>query len=118
MGTKQNTAIVAGLLALLATPALAEEYIGLVKRTSGEVRIERDGTQWAASRGTDLKRGDRLVTGPDGHAQIAMRAAASLSVGPDSDVDLDRFAPLPAQRSVPSLLQRLTSFLALNRQRN
>ena len=116
MRSKLNATLAAGL-ALLASSALAQEYIGVVKRTSGQVVIERDGDRLAPSRGTELQRGDRLVTGPDGYTQVALRTAASLTVGPDSDVPLDRYVPQQPQRFVPSLVQRLTSFLALNRQR-
>jgi hypothetical protein len=109
--------VVAGLM--LAAPALAQESIGSVKRAVGEVRIERDGAQLPPSRGMEVKRGDHVVTGPDGYIQVALRDTASVGIGPDSSVPLDRFAPtLPAQPQQPGLLQRLTSLLTLSRHPN
>lgn len=110
----------AAALALTATCALAQEPIGVVKRSQGHVVIERAGVPIAPQHGTEVHRGDRLVTGADGSATISMRRAASISVGPHTAVALDRFAaedkPI-AERPAPRILQSLASFFAVNRQR-
>ena len=105
--------------ALVATSALAQETIGVVKRSKGEVAIERAGMQIAPKPGTEVLRGDHLVTGPDGYASLSMSRAAAISVGPSTEVALDHYAAenSTASRLAPRILQSLASFFAVNRQR-
>lgn len=79
------------VVALMATSALADEPIGVIKRSSGQVAIERAGMQIPPVAGTTVQRGDRVITGPDGAVSVAIRGAAPLRVGADADVALDRF---------------------------
>ncbi len=80
------------VIAFVATSAFAEEAIGVVKRASGQVTIERAGVQIPPAAGTQLQRGDRVITGQDGAVNVAIRGAAPIRVGADADVALDRFA--------------------------
>lgn len=109
-----------GVLVLFATAALAQDDIGVVNRSRGEVIIERGGVQVTPASGQAVQRGDRLITGADGYASISMHRAASVSIGPDTAVALDRYAaedaPL-AQKPAPRILQGLASFLAVNKKR-
>ena len=107
------------LLAVLALPAMAQDTIGVIKRSSGEVAIARDGVQIEAPKGTELLKGDRIITGPGGYAAISMRRQVQLNVGPDADVALDRFAAesLFASRPAPAILKGLASFFAVKLQR-
>lgn len=118
MTSKLNVAV-AALLALLATSALAQDPIGIVKRIKGDVVIDRAGVQVAPVAGTEVFRGDRLITGAAGYASISMHRAASLAVGPDTAIALQRFAPADkvVEKPAPRILQSLASFLAVNRQR-
>jgi hypothetical protein len=107
-------------LAVLAASAYAQQAIGVVKRSKGEVRVQRAGAQLTVAKGTALQRGDRLLTGRDGYAYIDIHGAAPIAVGPETNVALDRFAPddkRVSQRTAPRLLQSLASYLALNRHR-
>lgn len=79
------------VIAFMATSALADEAIGVIKRTSGQVILERAGVQIPPTAGTQVQVGDRVITGPDGAASVAIRGAAPVRVGPDADVALDRF---------------------------
>ena|SRR5687767_2291700 len=106
---------VAAAFSLAAVSASAQDAIGVLKRSSGQVFIERDGVKLTPTKGVELIRGDRLITGSDGYAQIKLHGAAPLSVSPDADVSLDRY--LVGQAPPPGLLERLTSFLAVNRLR-
>ena len=108
----------ATVLLLWGAAALAQDAIGVVKRTRGPAVIERAGEQLPAARGTPLQHGDRIVTGAKAYVDITMRGAA-LSVGPQADVSLDRFAPEQPQsaQSVPPILQGLASLLSINRAR-
>ena len=107
-------------IAFAAGNALAQDTIGVVKRASGEVLIERAGATMKAGKGTPLQHGDRLTTGKDAYAYVDMHGAAPLAIGPETTVSLDRFSgddKRVVHRSGPRLLQSLASFLALNRQR-
>jgi hypothetical protein len=112
--------VLAAVFGLLAASSLAQEVIGVVKSSKGDVVIERAGVQVTPTRGTEVHRGDRLITGSGSHATVAMRRAAPVSIGPDNNVALDRFAAgeIPVvKRPAPAILQGLASFLAVNRQR-
>jgi hypothetical protein len=118
MGTLKVS--LAALLVLTAMSVAAEDAIGLVKRTKGDVMLERQGVRARAAKGTEVYRGDHLITSKDGYAYVEMRGAAPVAIGPETDVALDRFAAdekRAVSRSAPRLLQSLASYFALNRQR-
>lgn len=124
MGTSRKVLLgltVATALTLLAASAHSQQQsIGVVKRIKGEVLVQRAGAQLPVAKGTELRRGDRLLTGRDGYAYIDIHGAAPIAVGPETNVGLDRFVPDEKRvtaRSAPRLLQGLASFLALNRHR-
>jgi hypothetical protein len=107
------------LLALWATSALSQDAIGVIKRAHGQAVIERSGTKLPAVRGTQVRKGDRIVTGARGNVDITMRGGA-LSVGPHANVAVDRFAPEETQSArspMPSMLKGLVSWLSVNRSR-
>jgi hypothetical protein len=124
-GTGARRKILLGLtvatgLGLLAASAYAQQSIGLVKRSKGEVLVERAGAQLRVAKGSELHRGDRLLTGRDGYAYIDIHGAAPIAVGPEMNVALDRFVRDERRvttRSTPRLLQGLASFFTLNRHR-
>ena len=92
----------------------------MVKRSYGHVVLERGAEQIVPKAGTQIMQGDRLITGEDGYASISMRRAASVSVGANSAVPLDRYAADTApvvRKPAPRILQSLASFFAVNRQR-
>ena len=109
----------AALLLLVATAVLAQEGIGVLKRYRGDVAIERGGMRLKAVKGTELQRGDRLITGDKAYAYVEMRGTGPLAVGPETEVALDRFAGETKRvtHRAPRLLQGLASYLALNRHR-
>lgn len=79
------------LLILMGSARAADEPAGLVKKTFGSVRIERNGTVVAVAVGTAVMAKDRIVTGSDGSVGITLKDDTLLSVGPDSVTALDRF---------------------------
>lgn len=111
--------MVATVLALLASPLLAQQPVGVVKRAGGSVVIDRGALQVVPKAGTEILRGDRVITGPDGHVSVSLYTAGSLSVGPDTAFEPERYVPdqRPVKKPAPALLQGLASFLAVNRQR-
>jgi hypothetical protein len=112
--------VVAVALGLFAASVAAQGTIGVVKRSKGEVVVERGDLRVRVVKGTELLRGDRLVTSQDGYAYVQMRGATPIAIGPDTQVTLDRFASdenRVAHRSAPRLLQGIASYLAVNRHR-
>jgi hypothetical protein len=107
-------------LALATANVAAEDTIGLVKRSNGEVIVERGGVTIKAEKGTRLQHGDRLTTGKGAYAYVEMRGATPLAIGPETTVAVDRYVTddkRVAHRSAPRLLQSLASYFTLNRQR-
>ena len=119
MGTTWK-ALLAAALAIAAASALADEPIGVIKRSKGDVRIERAGEHIPGAKGTLIQWGDRVITGPDAYASVTMRRTAPITLGPGNDVVLDRYAAderPTVKRPAPPILQSLASFLAVNKQR-
>ncbi len=73
-----------------ALPVLADA--GAVQFVSGEVRIlHPDGRETVAIKGTRIREGDTVITGGDGHAQLAMADEALLSLRPDTSLRFDAY---------------------------
>ena len=109
----------AAALAMGAGAVSADESIGVVKRAGGDVQIQRADIVLPTAKGTLLRKGDRVITGGNGHVAIAMRGR-ELNIGPGADVALDRYAPddmVAAPASRPMIAQGLASLLGMNRHR-
>jgi hypothetical protein len=88
------TMLVIGAAGSVLAPARAraeEKGIGLVKKTSGEVVIERGDERLAAAVGMSVFQKDRIVTGRDGAIGLTLADNAMLSAGPDSVLELETF---------------------------
>jgi hypothetical protein len=80
------------LMLMVALPALAADDAGMIKTSSGSVRIERNGQKISAAAGTHVFTGDLVITGTDGSVGITLRDNTLLSAGPKSTLVLNRFA--------------------------
>jgi len=80
----------AALFAL--TPAAWAESAGMIKTTKGTANIERSGQKIAALVGATVETGDRIVTGADSSVGITLHDNTMLSAGPNSTLDLNKFA--------------------------
>ncbi len=80
------------VLALLGNVAWAADDAGIVKTSKGNVAVERGGQKSDAPVGTRIFASDRIVTGTDGSVGITLRDNTLLSAGPNSIVDLNKFA--------------------------
>jgi hypothetical protein len=112
--------IMALVFACATAPVAAQDAIGSVQRAEGDVLVQRGGERIKAEKGTILYQGDRLITGKSAYAYVEISGAAPLTVGPETDVSLDRFASggkNMARLSTPGLMEGLASYLAVNRQR-
>lgn len=94
--------LVAVLLAALpsfswALPAADEAVIGVVRNCSGAALVLRAGQAIPAAEGMKLRAGDALSTGADGSLGVILRDNSSLSIGPDSNVVVEKFLFSPAE---------------------
>jgi len=96
-GIRRSAAILAGLLAA-ATPALAEQPspAGYVKVASGSAFIVRQDATVTARPGEPVFATDALRTGVDGAVGVTLKDDTRLSLGPSSEVRLERYVYAPA----------------------
>lgn len=80
------------LLAMLPALLSAQEAAGTLKSLRGQAMIERAGIKRQAKLGESLFPKDRILTGADGYASVGLRDQSSLSIGPNSDVDLTKYS--------------------------
>ena len=90
--------LVTVLLGAASIPADAEtpESAGRIKVVSGTVEIVRGTTTLPATVGTFVLESDRIRTGPNGRVGLTLRDDTRLSLGPDSELALNRFQYAPA----------------------
>jgi hypothetical protein len=87
----------------VVTPAIARAQqaeptaAGRIKIASGAVFIVRAGATIPAQAGHPVFEADTLRTGPDGRLGITLKDDTRLSLGPSSEIRLDRFAYAPAE---------------------
>ena len=70
---------------------------GRIKIASGAVFIVRGGQTIPAQAGQPVFEADALRTGPDGRLGLTLKDDTRLSLGPSSEIRLDRFAFAPAE---------------------
>lgn len=81
------------LVAALAAAAFAASAadIGQIKISRGTVTLERKGQSLPATPGTRVEAGDVVRTGPDSSVGLTMSDNSLLSLGPNSELALDRY---------------------------
>jgi hypothetical protein len=85
--------ICAGALSCVILPAgAAGSDIAQFKVAKGSVQIQRAGQLIPAHVGTHLRANDTVLTGADGAAGITFVDNSLLSVGPNSELAIDRYA--------------------------
>jgi hypothetical protein len=79
--------------AVLAWPgaAAAQDPIGQIKTASGMASVMHAGASEPAAPGVRVFQADVVVTGPDGSVGITFADNSRLSLGPSSQLVLDRF---------------------------
>jgi hypothetical protein len=85
-----GSALAAAFAVAFASPALAAD-IGQIKNAKGEVSVERAGQAQPGSVGLRLQTSDVVRTGADGSVGISMSDNSLLSLGPNSQLSLDRY---------------------------
>ncbi len=86
------------LVCAVATPVLAQErpVAGRIKVSTGAAFIVRDGAQIPAELGQTVFEADGLRTGGDGKIGVTLNDDTRLSLGPNSELKLERFTYAPA----------------------
>ena len=89
--------VAAGLLLFCAMflesrMAMAQTVAGSFLSVNGQVQIQRaGGAAIGAASGVGVNVGDRIITGPGGHAVIMLNDQSRLELGPASNITLDQF---------------------------
>ena len=93
-------------LVLFAAPAFAQQMVaGRVKVASGAAFVVRGGTSVPAQAGDVLYEADTLRTGADGRLGVSLKDDTRVSLGPSSEVRVDKFAYAPAEGQIGLVLR-------------
>jgi hypothetical protein len=68
---------------------------GTISTASGNVEVQRGSSTTPASSGTPVSVGDRIVTGPGGHAVITLTDGSQLELGESSNLVIDNHSLAP-----------------------
>ena len=95
------------LVCALAAPSIAQErpVAGRIKVATGATFIVRDGSQIPAQVGQTVFESDELRTGGDGKVGVTLNDDTRLSLGPNSELKLERFTYTPADRGFGLVLK-------------
>src|SRR5262245_22177585 len=93
---------VVALCAVLVTLAFgtaegATPTVGFVKIVEGTATVARGDQTLPARPGLALEEGDVLRTGADSHLGVVLRDDTRISLGPDTELRIDRFVYAPAK---------------------
>ena len=102
------------LFVLVTTQAFGQQpgAAGRVKVASGAAFIVRTGGLVPAQAGQIVYQADALRTGAGGRIGITLKDDTRLSLGPNSEVRLDRFAYAPAENQVGLVLRVVRGIVA------
>lgn len=78
-------------VAAIASPALSSESIGTIHSVKGTASVHRGATTLPAAIGTSLLRGDLVRTGKPGAVGIVLTDDTTLSLGPNSELELKEY---------------------------
>jgi len=106
--------VAALLFVLMAKPAFSQQPVdvGRIKVVTGSAFIVRAGALVPAQAGQAVFQADGLRTGAGGRVGITLRDDTRLSLGPNSEVRLDRFAYAPAESQVGFVLRIIRGVVA------
>ena len=100
------------VLATTAVSAQEPAAVGRIKIASGSVFIVRAGGLVPAKAGQDVFEADGLRTGPDGRVGITLKDDTRVSLGPSSEVRLDRFVYAPGDGQLGFVLRMVRGVAA------
>jgi len=88
-----------------ARTARAQSAADTISSASGGVQIERGGAILAATPGTPVKQGDKIVSGAEGDAVVILSDGSQLELRPSTTITLDQYTsggPTPTRVSLAS----------------
>jgi hypothetical protein len=88
--------VVVLLTTILATRGFAQTVAGTISTASGAVQVQRGATVTGVSPGAAVNVGDRVITGPGGHAIVTLTDGSQLELGESSNLVIDNHALAPA----------------------
>jgi hypothetical protein len=100
------------LILAAAGPALGQTAAGRIKTVSGAAFVVRQGVEQAATPGQEVFEADALKTGADGRLSVTLKDETRLSLGPNSDVRLEKFTYAPAASQLGFTLRIARGLLA------
>jgi hypothetical protein len=100
------------VLATTAVSAQQPAAVGRIKIASGSVFIVRASGLVPAKAGQDVFEADGLRTGPDGRVGITLKDDTRVSLGPSSEVRLDRFVYAPGDGQLGFVLRMVRGVAA------
>ena len=109
LGRPETGALVALCIALFAlvlgSAEAAPPTVGFVKVVNGAATVARGDQTLPARPGLALEEGDVLRTGADGQLGVVLRDDTRVSLGPDTEIRIDRFVFAPAQGQLGLVLK-------------
>jgi len=100
------------LVLAAAGPALGQTAAGRIKTVSGTAFVGRQGSEIAAVAGQPVFEADALRTGADGRLALTLKDETRLSLGPNSDVRLEKFLYAPGEARLGFTLRIARGLLA------
>ena len=99
MANSRSWVVAFTLVCAVATPVIAQErpVAGRIKVSTGSAFVVRDGAQTPAQVGQIVYEADGLRTGSDGKVGVTLNDDTRLSLGPNSELKLERFTYAPAE---------------------
>jgi hypothetical protein len=95
------------MVVLMTSPAYGQQptAAGRIKVVSGSVFVVRGGATEPAQAGQVVYEADTLRTGADGRLGVTLNDDTRVSLGPGSELRLDRFAYAPAESQLALVLR-------------
>ncbi len=93
------------LLGVALASAAAAEPVGTVKIAQGTAEISRGQASLPAQLNQRVFEGDRLRTGADGRLGVILSDDTRLTLGPESELRVDRFLFAPAEGRLEMVLR-------------
>jgi hypothetical protein len=103
------------VVTIVTAPAFAQQQpssAGRIKVASGAAFIVRAGVTLPAEAGQLVYEADSLKTGPDGHLGVTLKDDTRISLGPGSEVQMDRFVFAPAEGQMALALKVVRGMMA------
>ena len=109
----RSTAFVALAVVAVAGPAAAQPTTaGRIDRVAGTAVILRAGTQVPLKTGDTVLETDVLRTGPDGRIGVTLKDDTRLSLGPASEVRVEKFLYSPQEGKIGLALRVVRGLMA------